>query len=260
MENIHDILVAMSLRSSGDWEKVYAMLKEKVPITREEIDQAYGKLKCQCLAFTDAIYPENLKNIWHPPFVLFYYGNISLLDSTRIVSVVGSREPDEYSLETTDRLVREILTKENGVVIASGMAKGIDSKAQRAAMALGREVIAVLGSGIDRPYPDSSEDIYQYCRSGKGLVLSEYPLSVAPDRDHFPFRNRIIAGLCQSLLVTECKVRSGTSITVRHAVEFGKNVVVVPHDFKDDDMTGMLIKDGADVALEGADILNTLTY
>ena len=260
MENIHDILVAMSVKSSGDWEKVYMMLKQKVPITKEEIDEAYGKLKCKCLVFTDAIYPESLKNIWHPPLVLFYYGNISLLDSSKIISVVGSREPNEYSIETTERIIREILNKDREVVIASGMAKGIDSKAQRTAMDLGMGVISILGSGIDRPYPDSSADLYQYCKSGKGLVLSEYPLEIPPERDHFPFRNRIIAGLCRSLLVTECKVRSGTSVTVWHAIEFGKNVLVVPHDYKDDDMTGQLIKDGADVALEGSDILNTLVY
>lgn len=254
MEKIHDVLLTMGVRTNGSWEKEYDMLKKKVPISKKEVDEAYGRLACEGLAFTDPLYPENLKNIWHPPLALFYYGNIGLLKAPRIVSVVGSREATPYGLAMAERLVGGALAIDRDLVIASGMALGIDAQAQRTAMAQGAGVISVLGSGIERPYPDSSRDIYEYCKSGKGLVLSEYPFEVEPDREHFPFRNRIIAGICQVLLVVECQRKSGTSVTVRHAVEFGKTVLTVPHDVTPDDLTGDLIREGSGVCIEPLDL------
>lgn len=255
METIHDILMTMSRLTEGDWSKIYGMLKNKRPVSPEEIKQTYAGLDCKAVCFTDKDYPDRFKEVYNPPFCLFYKGDFDCLTGGRILGVVGSRTASEANLSLCEKLVQDTISADSDIIICSGMARGIDSKAMRTAMAAGRRIIAVLGSGISNPYPEESRDIYDYCASGKGVVISEYPGAVSPIASHFPFRNRLIAALSSALLVVECRKRSGTSTTVRQALDLGKDILVVPQPVSDSDGSNMLIRDGASVCLEAKDIL-----
>lgn len=258
MESIRNILLAMSISNNGDWEKMYAMLKNKVYLDSEEIHKNYAKVKSNFLTITDATYPTKLKQCWHPPLCLYYYGNISLLDSNKILSVVGSRENSNYSKNAVEKIVRNVVRLDKDVIVCSGMAKGIDSIAMRAAMKENGKVISILGSGIENPYPLENKDIYEYCKTENGLILSEWPLDFEPLKENFPIRNRLIATLADTLFVGQCNVMSGTSITIKYALEFGKNICVLPQPISDEDMSNQLIKDGAEVVLNAQDLYNNL--
>jgi DNA processing protein len=136
----------------------------------------------------------------------------------------------------------------------SGLARGIDTMAHQTTVNFHGKTIAVLGSGIDRCYPDENQAIYEIMKK-EHLVVSEYPNQTEPHKDHFPWRNRIIAGLAQALFVAEAKKRSGTLITVGYALYLGKDVYVLPHLATTDNSTNRLIKDGAILVESAHDIL-----
>ena len=188
------------------------------------------------------MYPKGLYDLKNPPFVLFYLGNIGLLQGP-CVSVIGSRNPSEYSSTQTKKVV-EVLKKEYCIV--SGLAKGIDGIAHRAA--LDYSTVGVLGCGIDIVYP--MENIRLFKEMGKNhCIVSEYPPGITPKKYFFPFRNRIIAALSPKIYVMSASVKSGTMTTVNEALELNRHVICLPHPI--DDITGLgcnlLIKDGADV-------------
>ncbi len=254
---MHDILVAMSVMQHGDWEGIYQMLKDKIPVSEEEIRDAYATLRCSTMVLTDDAYPDAFKEVYRPPLCLFYRGDISLLDSRKILGVVGARQASPYTLDTISHLVRDTLTALPDAVICSGMARGVDATAMRQAVAQDRPVIAVLGSGLENPYPESSRDIYDYCASGKGLVISEYPGKIEPRREHFPFRNRLIATLSHTLLAGQVGVKSGTSTTIRCALECGRNIMLVPQRIEESEMTNELARDGAELVCSADDIVRS---
>jgi len=258
MENMRDILVAMSVKQNGDWNRMYTMLKNKEQLSKEEIHQNYSKVGSNVLTIIDPDYSSKLKNCWHPPLCLYYYGDISLLNSNKVISVVGTRNCNEYSRNSVTKIVKEAIEKDRDIVICSGMAKGIDAAAMRAAMEAGGKVIGVLGSGIERVYPEENKDIYDYCKEGKGLILSEWPMEVAPEKDNFPFRNRLIATLGDILFVGQCDSRSGTSTSVKYSLELGKSIYVLPQHISPNDMSNQLIKDGAEVVTKTEDLLDGL--
>lgn len=258
LDSMHDILLAMSIKNNGDWNKMYEMLKKKIYLEEEEIRQAPSKINSYFLTLADSNYPEKLKDCWHPPICFYYYGNLSLLGSKSILSVVGSRTPNDYSILKTEELISQTVKANKEVVVCSGMAKGLDSIAMRASMSQGGKIIAILGSGIDEVYPFDSKDIYEYCKTNNGLVLSEWPNKIPPDKSHFPFRNRLIASLADALFVGQCQVQSGTSITVRYALDAGKNILVLPQQTDENDMSDVLIKEGAEVVLSHKDLLQGL--
>lgn len=254
LKTLHEVLVALAVKADGDWNGIYQMVKNKVILPDEEVNALFGKVKSGAITVVDEDYPSAFKETFHQPLVVFYYGDKSLLAGKRILSVVGSRKASDYSLGMTRRVVGEALDADSDLIICSGMANGADAMAMRVAMGKGRKIIGILGSGIDSPYPEASKDIYDYCVEGKGLVISEYPLDIAPDREHFPFRNRLIAALGQVLLVSQCERKSGTSITIRYAIDGGKDILAIPQRYSPDDMVCRLIADGAGVAIEGRDI------
>ncbi|MCL2630361.1 MAG: DNA-processing protein DprA [Firmicutes bacterium] len=181
-------------------------------------------LKIVEIKIGDKEYPPLLLEISNPPKVLYCIGDISLL-KTKCLGVVGSREPSRYGEDTTHRFVYEIASQ--GITIVSGLAKGIDSVAHKTALDMGGKTIAVLGCGIDKIYPQ--ENAYLYNRIYKeGLVVSEYGEGVKPNGYQFPERNRIVSGLCEGILVTEARVKSGSIITAEIAVEQGRNIYAVP--------------------------------
>ena len=199
----------------------------------------------------DSCYPQEFFKLKSPPYVLFYRGDISLLKE-RKCSIVGSRIPCEYATRFTEFAARELA---QFYAIVSGMAKGIDGIAHHTAMKKGK-TIAILGSGIQRCYPKENQHLYNEIVKSH-LLLSEYPFDEEPRKEHFPFRNRLIAALGEFLVVSQAQKRSGTMITVNEALELGKDVYTIPYEIYDRNGEGcnILIEQGAELILSHEDFI-----
>ena len=176
----------------------------------------------------DTDYPSLLFEIPDPPPVLYYRGRYSLFNQQGLlpaVGIVGTRSPSEYGKRWTRKLSSSLT--QQGFAIISGLAKGIDTVAHRSCLDQSGYTIAVLGTGLDMVYPQSNQTLYEQIQA-QGLLLSEYPNGVPPDRSHFPRRNRIIAGLSRAVLVTEAPRRSGALITAQLANDYGRDVYALP--------------------------------
>ena len=205
------------------------------------------------------LYPGKLYDIPDPPMLLFAAGDVDVLaDLDPAVAVVGARKASVYGREAADRLSGELAA--SGVTIVSGMALGIDGAAHRAAMKAGGKTVAVLGSGINVPYPRENYDIYHDIRNGGGVVLSECGLDIRPDAFRFPYRNRIISGLSSGVLIVEAREKSGSLITADQALEQGREVYAVPGRITDSGSRGCngLIRMGAVCVTQVEDILDEM--
>ena len=254
------IRTALSKNCKGDWKKRYEKRKKKEARSKEEIEGAFYDRKAKVLIIGDEDYPEYFTHCLYPPRVLYYYGNLSLLFSRYRLTCVGTRTPTIYQYDTCYRLIKEREEKrKNSVTVVSGRAIGLDEACRRAARDKGAGVIAVLGSGIDFCYPDKNKDIYEYCKSGKGLVLSEYPSSLPPEKENFLFRNRLRASLSEVIFIGGgSSLRSGTKSLVRLGLERNKEILALPCNVTGDDLTNLIIKDGADVVLSSTDLIDQL--
>lgn len=192
-----------------------------------------------------------------PPLMLYYKGDISLLDSPS-VAIVGTRVCSSYGKEAAARLSRELC--ERGVTIVSGLASGIDTYAHRAALKSGGKTVAVLGSGLNRVTPTSNIGLSEEIINSGRLIVSEYPPNADATRYTFPERNRIISGLSKGVIVVEAGEKSGALITAGFAEEQGRTVFAVPGNITSLKSVGSnrLLYDGAVPALSGDDICYTL--
>lgn len=177
----------------------------------------------QALSFLDDFYPEQLRNIYDPPALLFYKGNKNLL-LTSCLAIVGSRNATEYSYRCVHGLVPKICHR---YTVVSGLAQGVDALAHQATLKNFGQTIAVVGNGLDVCYPSQNSSLQQEIAQ-RGLLISEYPPGDRAHRWHFPQRNRIIAGLCEKVVITEARKKSGALITARFAVESNRDVYAVP--------------------------------
>jgi DNA processing protein len=251
-----DIIIHLAIKYDGDWNRIYEAIKAKEPASVAEVNESLGRLTSETLTIIDEDYPENLKRIYKPPFVLFYHGDKRLLNYEKpSLAVIGSRRPSTYGITMTRSIVKDLVA--GSILIVSGLARGIDHIAHQAALGAAGKTIAVLGSGINRPYPEETKDTYERIKKEQ-LVLSEYPDRVEPHKDNFPWRNRIIAGLAQAVFVSEARQRSGTLITVGYALYLGKDVYVLPHPANTDSSCNRLIRDGAVLVESAHDILEEL--
>lgn len=235
------ILLYFSIKYNGDFERIYKALERKEKVCQDELNKIVMSLKCKYTTIVSKDYPNSLKNINNPPFVLYYHGNINLLDD-KTIGVIGMRVPSEYGVNATDKLVHDLVKKEYTII--SGMALGVDTVAHRSALKNNGKTVAILGSGIDYCYPKRNRDIYELMKQNH-LVLSEYPNDCVPTKENFPRRNRIISGLSSAVLVTESKQHSGTMITVGFALEQGKDIFCVPSRIFDSIGCNLLIQQGA---------------
>jgi DNA processing protein len=203
------------------------------------------------ISLSDAAYPPLLREIANPPLVLYVRGDVSILSEFSL-GVIGSRECSSYGINCACELSRKLARC--GVVVVSGLARGIDTAAHTGALA-GRTV-AVLGSGLLNIYPRENKPLCDDIAL-KGAVVSEFPLNTAPDRDNFPRRNRIISGLSKGVVVVEAAMRSGALITARLAMEQNREVFAVPGRMNShtSEGTNQLIKDGAKLVDSVEDIL-----
>ncbi|HHV3343943.1 TPA: DNA-processing protein DprA [Streptococcus agalactiae] len=209
--------------------------------------------KFPVLSILDSNYPLELKEIYNPPVLLFYQGNIELLSKPKL-AVVGARQAFQIGCQSVKKIIKET---NNQFVIVSGLARGIDTAAHVSALKNGGSSIAVIGSGLDVYYPTENKKLQEYM-SYNHLVLSEYFTGEQPLKFHFPERNRIIAGLCQGIVVAEAKMRSGSLITCERALEEGREVFAIPGNIIDGKSDGChhLIQEGAKCIISGKDILS----
>lgn len=209
------------------------------------------------LTLSDTGYPETLLSIVDPPPYLYVKGAICK-DDNNAIAIVGTRIPTPYGLATSERISRELAGL--GITIISGMARGIDSAAHRGALAAKGRTIAVLGCGVDRVYPSENKKLYEQIVSN-GAVISEFPIGASPLPENFPQRNRIISGLAKGVLVAEASLRSGSLITARLALDYGRDVFALPGSVTSSQSKGTnnLIKQGAKLVEDARDILEEIS-
>ena len=222
------------------------------------LELQYRKEAIHFLMYEDALYPKRLKEIYLPPIVLFYKGRLELFNRLSI-GIVGARNHTPYSKEALEYLLPDIL--ERKVSIISGLARGVDSLAHQLTLDLKGETIAVIGNGINVTYPKENKGLYDAI-GRKGLILSEYPLDSPPLKFHFPYRNRIIAGLSHGLCVIEAKLHSGSLITANVALSENRQVFALPGNITSEYSKGTneLITAGAFPIRNANDILDSLHY
>lgn len=206
---------------------VNRFLQERIHLNPE---QEFSRLKnenVEAIIFSNERYPPLLKTLYDPPAVLFVRGVLPNPDRKHL-SVVGSRKASGYGKDVTRVLVTPLAKA--GVVIVSGLAYGIDALAHQAALDANGTTIAVLGSGVDAQsiYPSANRALASQILARGGAIVSEYPIGTMPLKEHFPVRNRIIAGLSHGTLVIEATLKSGSLITARAALEQGRDVYAVP--------------------------------
>lgn len=215
------------------------------------------KKKMALVLREDAQYPPLLRQIAHPPHLLYVYGETDLTDRFP-VAVVGTRRASAYGLTHTREIAAELA--QTGVCVVSGLALGIDAAAHTGALDGGGRTVAVLGSALDKPYPQENEPLMRRILESGGSVVSEYAPGTPPSRYSFLQRNRIIAGMCLGTLVTEGPRRSGALNTATRTLENGREVFALPGnvDSPGAQLPNMLISEGARLVTSAADILSAL--
>ncbi len=207
----------------------------------------------QVIPIGDPRYPPLLREIYDPPLLLFVRGRVELLGEL-MLGVVGTRRPTAYGMAVAERLAGDLARA--GMVIASGMARGIDTSAHRAALAAGCATIAVFGCGVDLIYPAENRKLSQEI-AANGLLVSEYPMGAPAYPQNFPVRNRIISGMSVGVLIVEGAEHSGSAITARMAMEQQREVFAVPGNITSKVSWGpnLLIKQGAKLVQEWNDVV-----
>ena len=212
---------------------------------------------CRLLTWDEPEYPTRLREIYDPPPLLYVRGNAELLNR-HVIAMVGARRPTPYGNQMAERLSRDLAAR--GLVIASGLARGIDASAHRGALAaLTGSTVGVLGCGIDVVYPKENKKIFEEMEK-RGAVISEFPMGTFPAPQNFPIRNRIIAGMSMGVVVVEGAQYSGSLITARLAMEFGREVYGVPGNATQPSSFGpnQLIKQGAKLVTSWEDVVEEL--
>ncbi len=225
----------------------------------EDAADQQDKLKragARLISIHDPEYPERLREIFDPPLVLFAIGRTELLRSHSI-AVVGTRRPTPYGIAATERLSADLAKA--GLTVVSGMARGVDTAAHRAALAADGDTAAVLGCGVDMLYPADNRKLYETLAT-RGLLVSEFPMGAPAYPQNFPIRNRIVSGISLGVLVVEGAQHSGSAITAKLAMAQGREVFAVPGNITSKMSWGpnLLIKDGAKLVQEWTDVTNEL--
>src|ERR1700675_1839329 len=231
--------------------------------TRQPLSDAAKELAlvqaagCRLLTWDEPEYPRRLREIYDPPTLLYVRGNVELL-GRHLISIVGARRPTPHGNQMAERLGRDLADR--GLVITSGLARGIDSCAHRGALsATGGATIGVLGCGIDVVYPKENKKIFAEMEQ-RGAIITEFPMGTFPAPQNFPIRNRIIAGMALGVVVVEGAQYSGSLITARLALEFGREVFGVPGNATQPSSFGpnQLIKQGAKLVTGWEDVVEEL--
>ncbi len=241
--------------------KIISKVQEgRLQINPEQLLETHLKDNPQFWTPADPEYSQLLLEIPSPPPVLYYRGKVELRKDLEIIpaiAIVGTRYPTEYAKRWTRRITKTLT--EQGFIIVSGMAAGIDAEAHWSCLKAEGKTIAVLGTGVDTIYPSSNQKLYHQITQ-EGLILSEYPANTKPDRGNFPARNRIIAGLSRAVLIMEAPQKSGALITARFANDFCRDVYVLPGTLDNQQAFGCLelLNRGAQIILGEKHLLEML--
>lgn len=213
--------------------------------------------RCRLLTWDEPAYPSRLREIYDPPPILYVRGNIELLNR-HMISIVGARRPTPYGNQMSLKLARDLADR--GLIISSGMARGIDASAHKGALSSATGVtIGILGCGIDVVYPKENRKLFEEVEQ-RGAIITEFPMGTFPAPQNFPIRNRIIAGMALGVVVVEGEQYSGSLITARLAMEFGREVYGVPGNATQPSSFGpnQLIKQGAKLVTGWEDVVEEL--
>ncbi|MEX0761936.1 MAG: DNA-processing protein DprA [Dehalococcoidia bacterium] len=202
-------------------------------------------------------YPSQLREIYDPPSVIYIKGDITGSED-RSVAVVGSRRATQYGREMARRLSYDLAAA--GVTVISGLARGIDGIAHQSALESGGRTMAVMGGGLDRIYPPEHTQLVERIVERNGAIITEYPLGMRPQAQHFPRRNRVISGLCSGVLVVEANMKSGALLTVKWALDQNREVFAVPGSALSPNSEGpnWLIQQGAKLVVSYRDVIEEL--
>lgn len=230
--------------------------KEAFKRAEKELKAAGNIDRCRLINWTEPDYPQTLLQIYDPPVLLYVRGDAQVLNLPSL-SIVGTRRPTLYGTQMAERLGRELAAR--GLVIVSGMARGIDALGHQGALAANGRAIGVLGTGIDVCYPKENKKLYERVLE-RGAIISEFPLHTHPAPENFPVRNRIVAGMPLGVIVVEGAQYSGSLITSRLAMEFGREVFGVPGNVTQpvSFAPNQLIKQGAKLVTNADDVIEEL--
>ena len=245
------------LQAAGiDTKTARAIISHRGSISPDAEVEKLERAGIRAITWHDPMYAPRLTEISDPPPVLYLRGDI-LPEDERSVAIVGTRKATAYGREAASALSRDLARC--GVTIVSGLARGIDAIAHRAAVEAGGRTIAVFGSGLDIVYPSEHVRLAEEIKAA-GALVSEHPMGTRPEARHFPRRNRLISGITLGTLVVEAPERSGALLTVRHALEQNREVFCVPGSIfsPSSQGTNALIQEGAKLVLDHEDILEEL--
>jgi len=250
--SIHDLSALGIDRRSIE---AFTELRTNVDLDREL--EAVQQAGVNLLVWESPGYPRYLKQIAHPPPLLYVRGVVDERDDWAL-AVVGTRRKTAYGRQVTEDLVRGLVN--NGITIVSGLARGIDSIAHKTALEMSGRTIAVLGSGVDIIYPSENRSMAAEIVEGHGALISEFPIGTKPEARNFPPRNRVISGLSMGVIVVEAGKRSGALITADFALEQDREVFAVPGNITSPASRGTnaLIQEGAKLVRDVQDVLEEL--
>ena len=225
-------------------------------LAQDELGKA-ASAGARIVALDDPEYPTQLKQIYDPPLILYVRGNEAVISQPGI-ALVGTRHPTPYGSGMSERLACDLAAR--GLVIFSGMARGIDTAGHRGAIAAKGKTVAVWGTGVDVVYPKENTRLVEQILALGGAVISEFPMGTFPAPQNFPIRNRIISGISLGVLVVEAAEYSGTRITARCALEQNREVFAVPGNVtnKGSWTPNTLIKQGAKLVATWEDVWEEL--
>ncbi|HHY13476.1 MAG TPA: DNA-protecting protein DprA [Thermoanaerobacterales bacterium] len=221
-----------------------SMIEQRNLVDPNEVISEIDEKGINVVTVFDDDYPFLLKNIYDPPPIIYFKGELPSCPDSISIAVVGSRKPTQYGRYVAEKISKQMALE--GITVVSGMAIGVDTFAHKGALSGKGETIAVLGSGLDVPYPKRNIGLMNEIAKN-GAVISEFPLGTQPLPAHFPMRNRIISGLSLGILVVEAGARSGALITADCALEHGREVFAIPGNITSVNSKGTnrLIKQGA---------------
>jgi len=231
--------------------------------TGRSLELAQDELACaaaanvKVISLDDSAYPSQLKQIYDPPLILYVRGNDAVISQPGI-ALVGTRHPTPYGLGMAERLSCDLAAR--GLVIFSGMARGVDTAGHRGALTGKGKTVAVFGTGVDVTYPKENARLMDQMLAAGGAVISEFPMGTFAAPQNFPIRNRIISGISLGVLVVEAAEYSGTRITARCALEQNRDVYAVPGNVTNKNSWGpnTLIKQGAKLVATWEDVWEEL--
>ena len=238
--------------------ETFLRIRDRINIdkTFEEVE----KRGIKTVTFDDSNYPYMLSQIYNPPMVLYYKGDLFSCNLDRTIAFVGSRRASMNGKDSVKSIIKDFANTD--ICIVSGLAEGIDAISHRSAIENNLKTIGVIASGFDYKYPSSNKDLYEKLENGYGAVVTEYYPTFEPIKFRFPQRNRIVTGLSYGTVVGEAAIKSGALISANLTLEQGRELMCIPGSINNKNTEGIykLLKNGATMVTSGEDVLNTLNW